>query len=138
MSVSGVGSSASNPFAGMVSPSASTSSAPTTFAGAVNTPAVQMMQAQAATASALFGAAGSTAGVNSFTPTAAAYSLYLNPALLLSLQKWDGSATPGSQRGTSAPTPATTAPAPPQFEFNPFDQSSWFPDSSGSTVDATA
>jgi hypothetical protein len=100
---------------------------------------VQIAQAQAATASALFGAATTTADVNSFTPTAAAYSLYLNPALLLSLQQWDGSATPASLRTTSDPTATAAAtPAPPQFAFNPFDESSWFPDSSGSTVDATA
>jgi hypothetical protein len=142
MSVSGVGSSATGAFTGLVSPTTNSSSAPTTFSGEVDTPAVQIAQAKAATASALFGSASSTKDVNSFTPTAAAYSLYLNPALLLSLQSWDGSATPGSLRVASDPATATSAaattPAAPQFEFNPFDESSWYGDSNSSTVDASA
>jgi hypothetical protein len=43
--------------------------------------------------------------------------------LLLQLQNWDGSQTPGSERAAAAPTTPTAVT--PQFSFNPFDQSTW-------------
>jgi hypothetical protein len=127
-----------------------TGTSTSTFASSVNTPAVQMMQASASTASALFGSLTSSPSsavtdVSSFTPTAAAYSLLLNPALLMQLQQWDGSATPGSQRTpveTTDPNSVVTATgaaaAPPQFSFNPFDEASWDQPVSGNNVDASA
>jgi hypothetical protein len=95
------------------------------FAGLSSSPLVQMLQTQQQNDSALFGgASGTPSDLISFTPTAAASTLFNDPALLLHLQNWDGSETPGSARpatsDTTAPTPAT-----PQFSFDPFDQSTW-------------
>ena len=113
MSVSGIGSSsAGNPYATLV-------------------------QQQASTASALFG--GTSAGdLSALAPTAAAYSMYENPALLEGLTKWDGSETPGSER-TADPTAVAgnTDGIQADYAFNPFDQTSWdaqYPP--GSFVDA--
>ena len=95
------------------------------FAGLTNSPTVQMLQSQAQNDSALFGGvSGEPSDLIGFTSTAASSTLFNNPALLLQLQNWDGSPTPGSDR---VQPPAGTPPqaATPQFSFNPFDQSTW-------------
>ena len=113
------------------------------FAGLTNTPAVQRLEAEAQTDSSLFsGATGNPSDLEGFTPTAAAFALYQNPALLNQLQGWDGSQLPGSQRTSDATDPSTAGsngvePKSP-FTFNPFDQSSWDTSWKGTSVDTTA
>jgi hypothetical protein len=114
-----------------------TSSATPSFASATNSAAVQLLQSQATTDAALFGAsAGTRSDLASLTPAAVALQLYQVPGLLAGLTQWDGGLTPGSQRTPPAPPPA---PVQPSFRFNPFDQSTWGanPQPSGSTVDTS-
>ena len=96
------------------------------FASVTNSPMVQMLQSQSENDSALFnGVSGEPSDLIGFTPTAASSTLFNNPALLLQLQNWDGSQTPGSERAANAPATPTPAAVTPQFSFNPFDQSTW-------------
>ena len=111
----------------------------------LNSPGVRLGQIQASALSTLFGGAtGEPSDLNSFTPTAAAMSLYQRPGLLTGLTQWDGAMTPGSQRtaAAAAPDPASTPPPTPAkpsvFTFNPFDQASWWSDPKGQSVDTTA
>jgi len=104
----------------------------TSWAGLVNTPASQLLQAQATTDSSLFsGATGEPSDLIQLTSAATAMPLYQVPGLLTGLTQWDGSQTPGSQR---APAPADTGAAPitPQYTFDPFNQKTW--DTSGPTT----
>ena len=119
-----------------------------TSASYLNSPGVRLGQIQASALSTLLaGATGEPSDLDSFTPTAAAMSLYARPGLLTGLTQWDGSMTPGSQRTAAAaapdpmstPAPSTTAPAQSSvFSFNPFDQASWWSDPKGQAVDTTA
>jgi hypothetical protein len=108
----------------------------------LNSPGVRLGQIQASALSTLWdGATGNPSDLNSFTPTAAAMSLYQHPGLMSGLTQWDGGMTPGSQRSApAAPSPAPTpAPAkPPVFSFNPFDRASWWSDPKGAAVDTKA
>src|SRR4051812_22217368 len=106
------------------------------FAGS-SSPLVQLLQTQQQNGSTLFGgASGTPSDLISFTPTAAASTLFNNPALLLQLQNWDGSQTTGSARAVPSSDSAPPGPPPPKgyntatgvvvpfpkFSFNPFDQ----------------
>jgi hypothetical protein len=113
----------------------------TSAANYLSSPAVRLAQLQGSAMETLFApASGEPSDLASLTPTLVATSLYQQPGLLAGLTQWDGSMTPGSQRvAAAAPAAAPpTAPAPPQFSFNPFDQSSWDVTSTGSTVDTSA
>jgi hypothetical protein len=93
------------------------------FAGLTSSPMAKLLQSQAQNDATLFGgASGEPSDLVGFTSTAASSSLFNDPALLLQLQNWDGSQTPGSGRTTTAPA---AAPPTPQFTFDPFDQSTW-------------
>jgi hypothetical protein len=110
------------------------------FASVTSSPTVQLLQAQQQADGALFGAvSGEPSDLSSLTASAQAYSLYLDPSLLVQLQQWDGTETTGSERAAAAATaaPAPTAPPSP-FTFNPFDEQSWWTDPSGQNVDMTA
>jgi hypothetical protein len=114
-----------------------TSSATASFASVTNSASVQLLQAQASTDAALFGAStGTPSDVSSLVPAVAALQLYQDPGLLAGLTQWDGSQTPGSQR---TPPPGPPAVPPTQWSFNPFDQSTWGANapSTGSTFDTT-
>jgi hypothetical protein len=96
------------------------------FAGLTNSPMAQLLQSQAQGDSTLFtGASGEPSDLIGFTSTAASSTLFNDPSLLLQLQNWDGSPTPGSDRVAAPAATPTQAPATPQFSFNPFDQSTW-------------
>jgi len=112
-------------------------------AGYLNAPGVRLGQIRASALSTLLGGAtGEPSDLNSFTPTAAAMSMYERPGLLTGLTQWDGAMTPGSQRTAPAaandPAAPPTSAKPPVFTFNPFDRASWWSDPKGSTVDTTA
>ncbi len=117
------------------------------FAGVTNTPALQLLQANAQADAALFsGVSGEPSDLASFTPTAAAFSLFKNPALLRQLQQWDGTPTPGSERtatpatqaSSNSDTPTTSAQPSSPVSFNPFDQASWWTPSTGTNLDLSA
>jgi hypothetical protein len=115
----------------------------------LTTPAVQLAQLQDASLSALFGGAtGDPADLTALTSAVVALPLYQQPGLLTNLGGWGGSLLAGSLRAATDPAPApasassdanaTAAPAASPFTFNPFDQSSWWTDPLGSTVDTSA
>jgi hypothetical protein len=100
---------------------------------AVPNPMLTLAQAQQSETSALFGNDSS-----SMEATGAAYSLYNDPQLLMQLQQWDGSDTPGSQRVAAIPANPAAQVAQPKWEFNPFDQKTWDVQPAGSSVDVSA
>jgi hypothetical protein len=110
----------------------------TSAASYLSSPAVQLAQLEGSALSTLFApTTGEPSDLAAFTATAVAMPLYQHAGLLSGLTQWDGSMTPGSQRVAATPAPAAR-PVAPQFSFNPFDQSSWDVDSTGSTVDTSA
>ena len=84
--------------------SASTPGSSPSYAAVLQTPQVQLATAQASEDASLFGGGGTD--LLGLASTAAAFSLYRNPGLLMGLTQWDGSATPGSQRAPQLPDPS--------------------------------
>jgi len=91
-------------------------------AGAAANAYASIVARQSNAASAAFSGTGDSG--SQLASTAAAYTLYQRPGLLTGLTRWDGSTTPGSQRGASA-APNTSASKTPSWSFDPFDQKTW-------------
>jgi hypothetical protein len=105
------------------------------FAAAESSPAVQAESLRAGSDSALLSSLGSPGAalpdLSGLAAVAQAYSLYTKPALLQQLAS--GTAAPAAGARTAAVA------SPPNFAFNPFDESSWWTSASlGATVDTSA
>ena len=110
-------------------------SASSSFAAAQSSPAVQAQSLRASSDSALLSSLGSPGAalpdLSGLTAVAQAYSLYTKPALLQQLA--GGAAAPAAGARTAAVA------SPPNYAFNPFDESSWWTSASlGATVDTSA